>query len=445
MCFNSEPSLKEVDINVENDSVGAMFRRFSVLVVMLFVVSMRAQGEPRYSVTLIPGPPGAYGICEGDGINSKGEVVGYSGMADWTTNTHEFHGYLYTGGRSLDLGSLASGRDSYAVSINANGQVAGYAYTASGDLHAAVYENNQWSDLGTVAGNESLAISINDSGDVVGTTSISDSSTDFHAFLYQNGRMRDIQPPNLVGLSRPWAINKSGQVVMSAEQTGGPWRLIIYQNGEWKDISPVQTDCFAHAMNDRGDIVGEAQDTPFLVSSGKVTWLPKAVSIEAINNSQQMVGYSWTSENYGEEHGFVEQDGQAEDLNDLIPASVHCKIFEAKAINDNGQIVGYGGVDGVSGTFLLTPIPSSASGTNFDPGTEAFTTRPTVTVAGTSKGVVLRVLYRVGHRPLRTAIGANKWHFPAKLSMGRNRIAVIIERPQGHSRPVVYYITREKK
>lgn len=274
---------------------------------------------------------------------------------------------------------------------------------------------------------------------------ISNASSDSHAFLYQDGRMRDIQPPNLVGISRAWAINRSGQVLMSAEQTGGPWRLIIYQNGEWKDMSPVQTDCLALAMNNRGDVVGEAGYTPFLISSGKVTWLPKAVSIEAMNDSQQMVGNSWTSENYGEEHGFVEQDGQAEDLNDLIPASAHCKIFEAKAINDNGQIVGYGHIDQTtSGTFLLTPVPSSGSGTNFGPGTSVFTIKSNVIVTGTSKGVVLRVLYRVGHRPLRTAIGTNKWHFPAKLSIGRNRIAVIIERPQGHSRPVVYYITREK-
>jgi probable HAF family extracellular repeat protein len=169
-------------------------------------------------------------------------------------------------------------------------------------------------------------------------------------------------------------------------------------------------------------------------------------NVNAINNSRQIVGSAWTDITTNKAlKGFIYQDGKAENLNDLIPKQSRYYIWEATDINDAGQITclivdpGTGG-----GAFLLTPIPSSASSVDFGSQIPSVTTKPEIIVKGTVKGVVLRVLYRVGRGPFHTAIGTNAWKFRAKLAIGRNRIAVVIERPQGRSRAKVYYIVREK-
>ena len=43
------------------------------------------------------------------------------------------------------------------------------------------------------------------------------------------------------------------------------------------------------------------------------------------------------------------------DLNNLIPANSGWLLQQATAINDQGQIVGYGTLNGQSEAFLLTP------------------------------------------------------------------------------------------
>jgi len=45
------------------------------------------------------------------------------------------------------------------------------------------------------------------------------------------------------------------------------------------------------------------------------------------------------------------------DLNDLVDADPGFILATAYGINDLGQIVGYGEIDGYRHAFLLTPIP----------------------------------------------------------------------------------------
>ncbi len=50
------------------------------------------------------------------------------------------------------------------------------------------------------------------------------------------------------------------------------------------------------------------------------------------------------------------------DLNDLIPSNSGWMLADAKAINDSGQIVGYGfDINGEQHAFLLTPIPEPST------------------------------------------------------------------------------------
>jgi hypothetical protein len=55
------------------------------------------------------------------------------------------------------------------------------------------------------------------------------------------------------------------------------------------------------------------------------------------------------------------QGGAISDLNDLVPDDSGWTITRATAINDLGQIVGYGMIDGNEHAFLLTPVPEPAT------------------------------------------------------------------------------------
>ena len=57
-------------------------------------------------------------------------------------------------------------------------------------------------------------------------------------------------------------------------------------------------------------------------------------------------------------HAFVYTGGSLADLNDLLaPGHGWEYLTSADAINDNGQIVGYGRIGGQFRAFLMTPVP----------------------------------------------------------------------------------------
>ncbi len=128
-----------------------------------------------------------------------------------------------------DLGTLP-GYDlgSVAQAINDRGQIVG---ESSGGLkkgrHAFLWQNGKMRDLGTLGGGSSFATAINNGGQVVGTSTTKDGS--YHAFLWQNGRMRDL------GEFNPAAINDRGQVVGSGRLPGRSawraWHARLWENG----------------------------------------------------------------------------------------------------------------------------------------------------------------------------------------------------------------------
>ena len=71
------------------------------------------------------------------------------------------------------------------------------------------------------------------------------------------------------------------------------------------------------------------------------------------------VGYC--QDGNGNSHAFLFDDGALEDLNSLIPSS-GWTLDAADAINDKGQIVGYGtNPAGQSHAFLMTPTPEPST------------------------------------------------------------------------------------
>jgi probable HAF family extracellular repeat protein len=94
---------------------------------------------------------------------------------------------------------------------------------------------------------------------------------------------------------------------------------------------------------------------------GTLGALPGNVSESAawgINDSGQVVGYAMITSS-GETHAFLYSGGRMQDLNDLIPADSGWELLGANAINNSGEIVGYGRLNEEPRAFLATPATTT--------------------------------------------------------------------------------------
>ncbi|MBD0345012.1 MAG: DUF3466 family protein [Coleofasciculus sp. Co-bin14] len=74
----------------------------------------------------------------------------------------------------------------------------------------------------------------------------------------------------------------------------------------------------------------------------------------AINNLGKIVGYSTIGNSVS--RAVLWEKGSIKDLNSLIPSNSGWELNKARSINDKGQIVGSGTINGRTHAFLLTPV-----------------------------------------------------------------------------------------
>ncbi len=126
---------------------------------------------------------------------------------------------------------------------------------------------------------------------------------------------------------------------------------------------------WGYAVNDIGQVVGCLSSqmpaslgySAFLYSNGSMHDLGKLPGgrvsyASGINDAGQVVGYSETADS-GTDHAIVYSNGVMEDLNSVLSPTSGWVLTDAVAINDNGQIIGDGSLNGVEEGFLLTPTP----------------------------------------------------------------------------------------
>jgi probable HAF family extracellular repeat protein len=122
-------------------------------------------------------------------------------------------------------------------------------------------------------------------------------------------------------------------------------------------------DTVAFGINNFGTIVGNADSASG--STHPVLWpwngTPQDLGTLAggfgtafgLNNNKLVVGYSTTAS--GDPHAFIwSADNGIEDLNDLIDPSSGWVLVWASAINDAGEITGWGTINGENHAYLLS-------------------------------------------------------------------------------------------
>ncbi|HQR35346.1 MAG TPA: hypothetical protein PLK30_21580 [Blastocatellia bacterium] len=306
-----------------------------------------------------------------------------------------------------DLGTLGL-LDSKAYGINAAGQIVGVSSDLSGKKHAFLWDGSM-RDLGVLPNTtESFAYAINDAGQVTGV-SMSLGSLSPRAFLWQNSSMTDI------GGFTPRAINKTGDVVgaMTTKRYNVDWfeRACLWRNGALTDLGTLAGNySYAYGINDAGQVAGisftanDANSRAFLWNNGAISDLGTLGGTNsqayAISNGRYIVGYANatgetqhavlytlgtagganTSTDLGtlsapysyayavnskaqvvgtSGQAFLWQNGAMFDLNMLLPPNSGWILEAASAINEKGQIAGWGKQQGLTRAFLISRVSAT--------------------------------------------------------------------------------------
>src|SRR6476660_5139924 len=96
-------------------------------------------------------------------INASGQVAGESSASSSQMTDPAF---LYSNGQLINIGTLG-GEYGNGRGINTAGDIAGYSTLANGSYRAFLYTSGQMINLGTLGADYSVAYDLNDSGQVV--------------------------------------------------------------------------------------------------------------------------------------------------------------------------------------------------------------------------------------------------------------------------------------
>jgi len=325
-------------------------------------------------------------------INQWGLSAGYATRTDATTKTSVDNAVIWTpDGTLIDfLGSTETA--SHAVWVNDIGQVAGWTASTTVDAcsfgtslahtQAFLWEFGVLRKLGTLGGTDSYGEFINDLGQISGHSQTSNTANadtgcpPFDPFIWQNGKMTDINPGNFGGAEGGTNyLDNRGQAVgfgtLKGETEAHPF---LWQHGKLEDLSKVGTlggmQSSAFNVNDSGHVVGISY-TADNAAVHAVLWRgPEFIDLSTvsgddcsepyrINNRGQIVGVSFSCET-GVEHAFLWEKGRMVDLNSRIPANSGLQLQYGSWINDEGviaaQAVLASGPDtGASRAVLLIP------------------------------------------------------------------------------------------
>ena len=333
-------------------------------------------------------------------VNDNGQVVGFSQInvsTDPDTTILRERAIIFENGVLTDLGLPESieSSDSKSISINNAGLISGFATTlrnaqepeAAFFEQAAIIDPTATGDKFTLLGSlvplsstddtaVSSARASNLNGQITGwsTTELDGAVAPVHAFYIDplgTGLMVDM---GTLGGNRSSSsdINESGVIVGRADVEGS----IV--NG-------------FHVMAFKFDLANDTELVPLGVLNDE---FPDSVA-NGINDLGQVVGFSIAGAPLDpalpieRTHAVLFENGLVVDLDLQIDCPLGWTLALAKDINNNGQIVGSGVLNGKTHGFLLTPDPTGGAA---EACVDPLGPDPTDDSSGGSMGLMLIVL-----------------------------------------------------
>ena len=315
---------------------------------LVFPIPSRAQQRPplhvEYSVTELPLSPTS--------INESGTIAGTTmkdlspvHAASWGTRS----------GLKL-LGCIPSGfSTSEVASINDRGVAVGNLVGPVGDpVRAAIFMPGKTTQLNSLG--NARAYGINNKNHVVGESVLANAGGTHSVMWAETGEQVNLGDC-CGGVAR--AINDADQVVGYMWSADHRYEAFLWDTTHGiVRLTPSERFSSALAINNLGDVLVET-GSGYLVyhrrdrSFSKLP-LGKAAA-SALNDEGQIVGASGPIKDHFKAFVWDSNLGMR-DLNSLIPADSDWVLERAVAINNKGQIIGWGEHHGEDCFFLLNPV-----------------------------------------------------------------------------------------
>jgi probable HAF family extracellular repeat protein len=345
---------------------------------------------PRYRVQDLGGLMAAAGLNVFDSrledINNAGTVVG-GGRGSSPL-------FVIEPGRLslLPVGTVSEGR---ATAINERGDILAWTLDnrAGGGYRDMVYRNgvvtrNITAPPGTGLGPVNA---MNDAGQAIGQVmEVGDNGGaigEWLPIINDAAGSRLITVPSARAADAR-ALNDHGTVTGTADLYGRGSRVFVWRDGH-SDILPVpigggdSPDDYYYGLdiNNAGQVLVHhmtygpgASRADFIYQDGHYTRLPLDADQRFdsgggwdINEHGWVVGQRTFETPDGaarDQRAFLYRDGQVHDLDSLLRPqdAQRWQLFEAQALNDRGQIIGMGYLNGQWRQYLATPVPEPSAG-----------------------------------------------------------------------------------
>ncbi|MGB2714428.1 MAG: Calx-beta domain-containing protein [Vicinamibacterales bacterium] len=180
-------------------------------------------------------------------LNDSGLVVGSSYTDQMTPLGFMQHPFVWQNGVMTDLGLLAGDEDGGASAINNAGQIVGSSGRTDPDTYESFYRAFLYSSgvmtALPVPSWEAYAGDINDAGVVVGSMRAGGGVSNFHAWVYIDGSVTNlntlIQPGTGLHIAYANAINNAGQIAATAFDAQGRYHAVLLTPGEGPPPTPA--------------------------------------------------------------------------------------------------------------------------------------------------------------------------------------------------------------